>query len=51
MKTNQEIGTLFVRVILGLIFFLHGLQAYQGGLEEQRHSLDKSVYRNLWPIL
>ncbi|WP_353856186.1 DoxX family protein [Bacillus sp. Bos-x628] len=33
MKTNQEIGTLFVRVILGVIFFLHGLQAYQGGLE------------------
>ncbi|AHL70893.1 DoxX family protein [Bacillus altitudinis MN12] len=32
MKTNQEIGTLFVRVILGIIFFLHGLQAYQGGL-------------------
>ncbi|WP_282060639.1 DoxX family protein [Bacillus pumilus] len=32
MKTNQEIGTLFVRVILGIIFFLHGLQAYQEGL-------------------
>ncbi|CAM5594827.1 oxidoreductase [Bacillus safensis FO-36b] [Bacillus safensis subsp. safensis] len=33
MKTNQEIGTLFVRVILGIIFFLHAdFQAYQGGL-------------------
>lgn len=26
MKTNQEIGTLFVRVILGIIFFYMGFK-------------------------
>lgn len=51
MKTNQEIGTLFVRVILGIIFFLHGLQAYQGGLGGTAAFLVKLVSLNLWPIL
>ncbi|MGE6630905.1 DoxX family protein [Bacillus sp. NPDC077027] len=32
MKTNQEIGAIFIRVILGAIFFFHGLQSFQEGI-------------------
>jgi putative oxidoreductase len=33
MKSNQEIGTLLLRVILGFTFFMHGLDKFQGGVE------------------
>jgi putative oxidoreductase len=33
MKKYPEIGTLILRVILGLTFFLHGLSKFQGGIE------------------
>jgi putative oxidoreductase len=33
MKNNQEIGSLLLRVILGFTFFMHGLDKFQGGIE------------------
>ncbi len=33
MDNKQEIGTLFLRVVLGLIFVGHGSQKFQGGIE------------------
>jgi uncharacterized membrane protein YphA (DoxX/SURF4 family) len=32
MEKNVQIGALIIRVILGVIFFMHGLQKFQGGL-------------------
>lgn len=34
MKKNQEIGSLLLRVVLGLIFFVHGLSKFQGGIDK-----------------
>ncbi|MBZ5753348.1 DoxX family protein [Metabacillus rhizolycopersici] len=33
MKKNQEIGSLLLRVILGFTFFMHGMDKFQGGVE------------------
>ena len=33
MKKNQEFGSLILRVILGFTFFMHGLDKFQGGVE------------------
>ncbi|WP_138419367.1 DoxX family protein [Aquibacillus sediminis] len=33
MINKVEIGTLILRVVLGLIFFVHGLDKFQGGIE------------------
>lgn len=33
MINKFEIGTLVLRVVLGLIFFVHGLDKFQGGIE------------------
>ncbi|MGJ9385473.1 DoxX family protein [Salipaludibacillus sp. CF4.18] len=33
MINKFEIGTLILRVVLGLIFFVHGLDKFQGGIE------------------
>ncbi|WP_410429678.1 DoxX family protein [Metabacillus litoralis] len=33
MKNNQEIGSLLLRIILGFTFFMHGLDKFQGGVE------------------
>ncbi|MGJ7922046.1 DoxX family protein [Neobacillus sp. LXY-4] len=30
---NHEVGTLILRVVLGLTFFVHGLAKFQGGIE------------------
>lgn len=30
---NQGVGSLIIRLALGLIFFIHGLQKFQGGLD------------------
>ncbi|HZG15713.1 MAG TPA: DoxX family protein [Candidatus Bathyarchaeia archaeon] len=32
LKKYPEIGTLIVRVVVGLVFFMHGLSKFQGGL-------------------
>ncbi|WP_067725271.1 DoxX family protein [Oceanobacillus damuensis] len=31
--TKSEIGTVILRVVLGLTFFIHGLDKFQGGIE------------------
>ncbi|MBM7571891.1 DoxX family protein [Aquibacillus albus] len=33
MINKYEIGTLILRVVLGLTFFIHGLDKFQGGIE------------------
>ncbi|MGG4489905.1 DoxX family protein [Metabacillus idriensis] len=33
MKKNTELGGLFIRIVLGFIFFVHGLAKFQGGIE------------------
>lgn len=33
MKNNQAIGSLLLRAILGFTFFMHGLDKFQGGVE------------------
>jgi uncharacterized membrane protein YphA (DoxX/SURF4 family) len=33
MNTNKEIGTVILRIIIGLIFFIHGFVKFQGGIE------------------
>ncbi|MRG85943.1 DoxX family protein [Salinibacillus xinjiangensis] len=33
MTNKFEAGTLILRVVLGLIFFIHGLDKFQGGIE------------------
>ncbi|MDR0140054.1 DoxX family protein [Metabacillus idriensis] len=33
MKKNAELGGLVVRITLGIIFFVHGLAKFQGGIE------------------
>lgn len=33
MKNKFEVSTLILRVILGVIFFIHGLVKFQGGIE------------------
>jgi len=33
MSVNQGLGTLFIRLALGIIFFIHGLDKFQGGLD------------------
>ncbi|SDH85869.1 DoxX family protein [Alteribacillus bidgolensis] len=32
MVSKQEIGALILRIVLGLIFFIHGLDKFQGGI-------------------
>ncbi|USK72470.1 DoxX family protein [Peribacillus asahii] len=33
MKNTQEIGSLLLRLVLGFTFFMHGLDKFQGGVE------------------
>jgi putative oxidoreductase len=33
MNNTQQIGTTILRVVLGIIFFVHGLDKFQGGIE------------------
>ncbi|MBT2688783.1 DoxX family protein [Bacillus sp. ISL-47] len=33
MENKYEVGTLILRVVLGLTFFVHGLVKFQGGIE------------------
>ncbi|WP_413376755.1 DoxX family protein [Alkalihalobacillus sp. 1P02AB] len=33
MKNKYEMGTLFLRLVLGLIFFVHGFVKFQDGIE------------------
>jgi uncharacterized membrane protein YphA (DoxX/SURF4 family) len=33
MNTNKEIGTVILRIIIGLIFFIHGFVKFQVGIE------------------
>ncbi|MDQ0198960.1 DoxX family protein [Neobacillus ginsengisoli] len=33
MRKNQEIGSLLLRVVLGITFFVHGLSKFQGGID------------------
>ncbi|MED1471850.1 DoxX family protein [Bacillus salipaludis] len=33
MIKKYEVGTIILRVILGIIFFIHGLAKFQGGIE------------------
>ncbi|MCM3186854.1 DoxX family protein [Priestia megaterium] len=35
MKDSQNIGSLILRVVLGLTFFIHGFVKFQGGIEHQ----------------
>jgi len=33
MRNSQEIGSLLLRVVLGITFFVHGLSKFQGGID------------------
>jgi putative oxidoreductase len=33
MRNSQEIGSLLLRIVLGITFFVHGLSKFQGGID------------------
>ena len=33
MRTNQQVGMLILRLVLGITFFIHGLAKFQGGID------------------
>jgi putative oxidoreductase len=33
VRTNQQVGMLILRLVLGITFFIHGLAKFQGGID------------------